>query len=252
MTVAANDVATEEPNPKKPRFDDDRDAMEVDDPLANDPISSNDEAELVGSVSNSQVLLPMEVVRTIVSFCSMGTLIQMRLVNKTFRDDIVRIESGVRYGILRSDKETSTQKDSLQSEYDYSWGHTKSRVIEKAVKLARETFFKNEHEQDDADDANQPQPSQLLLADGYDEVKVKKALEETGVVFHQSDETNFWRVEIRHREISLAEAVREMQISTEGYYEADETNSLFLPLMTGRPGSPILHAECEVAILPTN
>jgi hypothetical protein len=197
------------------------------------------------------VILPMEIFPTVLSFCPKSTLLQMRAVNKSFGDDFVRKECLERHEKDYTKREAEWKKNKnyeALSVVDLLWGVNKAQTIAKALAVAKTMFYLGG---ENDDDGVNDQDVSMLLADGYDESKVKTMLEKDGLAFWQNDDVGrgsakFWRVEARYKKVTLSEAIREMNV----YADTNENDILLL--MAAPLGARASIAECEVSIRTRN
>jgi hypothetical protein len=202
---------------------------------------------------NATVLLPMEVFPSILAFCPMSSLLTMRRVSKVFRNDYAIKESMGRYlKAKNAQKEIMPESDDTSlSAADFVWGKSKEDVIEKTLSVAKTMYFRNREPAVNAGDNQQDQSSLVLMADGYDETKVKALLEKTGNAC--SDENTqgrgkMWKIEARYKELSLVQATREMKVTTEAQNPAKPC-ARFLHLILGTPpGTTVKLSEYEILI----
>ena len=198
--------------------------------------------------ANVPILLPMEIFSNVLSFCPMSMLLAMRATNKQFRAFASK-ECQQRHEKFESRRKAALEKDpnyKAPSFSDYLWGLNKQGTVKKALELAKSVFFKV-----DEDGGQGP----VLLADGYDEVKVETALQKDGIVFEQDAQdgpgsSKFWRIETRWEKITVAHAIREIRLFGDEY-KRDVSNVLFV-LVSAPPGARARIAESEVAIRQHN
>jgi hypothetical protein len=199
-------------------------------------IDSVEETKNTQSISFS---LPMELFPSILSFCPLSTLSNTRCISKTFRDDLVAKESSCRCN--RGDESVERWSEIAVKKFiGTGWGQTLGATIEKAIQLAATLFFETIPflEGEGANDDDHIGGATILLAQGYDEIKVKALLRQDPVVLGEN-----WRIEARHKLLSLPEAFKEIKI---GIHEgSDKARNI---LLTASSKGLVHLAECDVSI----
>ncbi|KAL3938213.1 MAG: hypothetical protein SGARI_001829 [Bacillariaceae sp.] len=148
----------------------------------------------------------------------------------------VSMECMERSKLLQSQRKQD-QNDVARSSPSIPWSVDKNRTIEEALKDAKSLFFVDG----------------VLVADGYDEGKVKTALEKDGIALEQTVQdglgpAKFWRVETRWEAITVAQAIREVRhFEDEDEHKQDISRAVLL-LMSAPSGARVAIAEVEVAI----
>jgi hypothetical protein len=183
--------------------------------------------------------LPMDLFPTILSFCPLTTLSKIRCVSKTFRDVFVTKESALRSNHVDASVEQSSEI-AVKKFIGTGWGQTLGATIEKAIQAAESLFFETIPflEGEGVNDDDHIGGATILLAQGYDEIKVKTLLRRESVVLGEN-----WRIEARHKLVSLPDAFKEIKM---GIHEgSDKARNI---LMTASSNALVHIAECDVSI----
>jgi hypothetical protein len=208
---------------------------------SDDIVTDIDVIEGTMNTQSVSLSLPMDIFPSILSFCPLSTLSKIRCISKAFRDDFVTTESAFRCN--RVDKNVEQWSEIAVKKFiGTGWGQTLGATIEKAIQAAETLFFETvpflEGQGTNEDDDHQIGGATILLAQGYDQIKVKALLREEPVVIGEN-----WRIEARHKLVSLSEAFKEIKM---GIHEGnDKARNI---LMTASSEALVHIAECDVSI----
>ena len=196
------------------------------------------------------ITLPMDIFSKVASFCPLPTLLTMRATNKQFRSFVSKecLERRAKDLAKRRAQSKNKQNSVRPSSSNRTWADSKQRTIEKALELAKSVFFETDED-----------GTSRLLADGYDDMKVKAALQKDKFVLEPREEngsgtTNFWRIEARWEAVTVSQAIREIRLYHDDWiplWRMDTRAELFL-LMSAPSGVSVAIAEVEVALWHNN